>query len=611
MEYAAIPDEEAGPSGVDAAPTKRRLGVAGLLVAAAACVGLPAARSAASAALYAAFDGAPPDDGGSVTLAPTTKAENAAKAAACADCDCFRNVCAVSGGATVTAAHWASLDGFVVTRGLADGPGLDGFGGGFYAVERTSMRVHNTMFVDNRAVSGGAAFGWIWSSSVFYNCHFVNNTAVGTPYFGGGGGVALNTDGANATYDTCVFSNNYASRRGGALFADYGSWVSVKDCTFEHNRAYLGGALFADNRAARIGSTGHVVSGSTFRGNAARLYGGASLDYNQATSTFATCTFIKNNASAGGGLASISGTTDSALSDAFESGVFEGNAPGDILELEAGGHAERQALRRRRGQRDGAAGAHAPLARARRRARKRLAPRRRGGGRAQRVPCSRATSAAACALHVVGANDSASTAVVRDGRASGSDDDTYDDDDVAAVADDPAPNAQPATPSLDFGGDAEGTDDQMAVELSGDANDACGGGLLNYYASPWVENVLFASNAAARAAPGGIYLGTYGAVHGGANNLPRIHDSVVAGNDALWNGEKDLFLFALDDAFIISAQIGEEAFTLAPVSMPDGFGPVTDDEAAVPPMETIDPPRNASSDDDAKATHAARPTRRA
>ena len=155
------------------------------------------------------------------------------------------------------------------------------------------MRVHNTMFVDNRAVSGGAAFGWIWSSSVFYNCHFVNNTAVGTPYFGGGGGVALNTDGANATYDKCVFSNNYASRRGGALFADYGSWVSVKDCTFEHNRAYLGGALFADNRAARIGSTGHVVSGSTFRGNAARLYGGASLDYNQATSTFATCTFIK------------------------------------------------------------------------------------------------------------------------------------------------------------------------------------------------------------------------------------------------------------------------------------------------------------------------------
>ncbi|KAH8044998.1 hypothetical protein JL720_16872 [Aureococcus anophagefferens] len=111
MEYAAIPDEEAGPSGVDAAPTKRRLGVAGLLVAAAACVGLPAARSAASAALYAAFDGAPPDDGGSVTLAPTTKAENAAKAAACADCDCFRNVWYVDSAVDVdgpTGFCWAS-----------------------------------------------------------------------------------------------------------------------------------------------------------------------------------------------------------------------------------------------------------------------------------------------------------------------------------------------------------------------------------------------------------------------------------------------------------------------------------------------------------------------
>ena len=108
------------------------------------------------------------------------------------------------------------------------------------------------------------------------------------------------------------------------------------------------------------------------------------------------------------------------------------------------------------------------------------------------------------ALHVVtGANDTRLDGfVVRDGRASGSDDDTYDDDDVAAVADDPGAGlvddpgsvetpgddalaldgddvgAQPATPSLDFGGDAEGTDDQMAVELSGDANDACGGGLL-------------------------------------------------------------------------------------------------------------------------------------
>ncbi|KAH8044997.1 hypothetical protein JL720_16871 [Aureococcus anophagefferens] len=338
------------------------------------------------------------------------------------------------------------------------------------------MRVHNTMFVDNRAVSGGAAFGWIWSSSVFYNCHFVNNTAVGTPYFGGGG-VALNTDGANATYDTCVFSNNACAAA--ALFADYGSWVSVKDCTFEHNRAYLGGALFADNRAARIGSTGHV-----------------------------------------------------------------------------------------------------------------------------------ATSAAACARVVTGANDSASTAVVRDGRASGSDDDTYDDDDVAAVADDPGAEVMDdpgGAAYMDYTSSPTFSRSVFEHNFAIDAGGAIGGDGSTTFT---LDGSRVVGNRA-RYSGGGIYLGTYGAVHGGANNLPRIHDSVVAGNDALWNGEKDLFLFALDDAFIISAQIGEEAFTLAPVSMPDGFGPVTDDEAAVPPMETIDPPRNASSDDDAKATHAARPTRRA
>ena len=98
------------------------------------------------------------------------------------------------------------------------------------------------------------------------------------------------------------------------------------------------------------------------------------------------------------------------------------------------------------------------------------------------------------------------------------------------------------------------------------------------------------TNNRARYSGGGIYLGTYGAVHGGANNLPRIHDSIVAGNEALWNGEDDIFLFALDDAFIISSQIGEEAFTLAPMAAPDGMVPVvSDDEAAVPPHKFCNP----------------------
>ena len=56
-----------------------------------------------------------------------------------------------------------------------------------------------------------------------------------------------------------------------------------------------------------------------------------------------------------------------------------------------------------------------------------------------------------------------------------------------------------------------------------------------------------------------------------------------------------------------------EAFTLAPVSMPDGptddaaMAPVADDEAGVPPMASVDPPRNGSQGD-AGAAHAARPT---
>ena len=68
----------------------------------------------------------------------------------------------------------------------------------------------------------------------------------------------------------------------------------------------------------------------------------------------------------------------------------------------------------------------------------------------------------------------------------------------------------------------------------------------------------------ARFAGGGVYLGTYGAVHGGATNLPRFHWCRIEGNTATWNGEPDVYYFAKDDAFIWHSTVGETPYTPSP-----------------------------------------------
>ena len=69
------------------------------------------------------------------------------------------------------------------------------------------------------------------------------NSALGGDTSGGGGGAVLLADGANASFDGCAFERNYASRRGGAIFADYGTSPAVERSLFAHNSAgALGGA---------------------------------------------------------------------------------------------------------------------------------------------------------------------------------------------------------------------------------------------------------------------------------------------------------------------------------------------------------------------------------
>ena len=145
-------------------------------------------------------------------------------------------------------------------------------------------------------------FNWIFTSPHILGCRFVNNSAFGDMFTGGGGGAILDSDGANSTIVDTIFESNHATRRGGAVYADYGSSPTISNSVFARNQCDgLGGALYTDNRASRVGATGTRVSNSIFRHNAAGQYGGAAADYNEVSSIYTGCKFEHNTAAMRGG----------------------------------------------------------------------------------------------------------------------------------------------------------------------------------------------------------------------------------------------------------------------------------------------------------------------
>ena len=205
----------------------------------------------------------------------------------------------------VQAAHGATLNGFRVVGGVANGAGLDGLGGGLVALDGAAMKVQHCLFSANSARHGGALAAFVYASPHLENVEFDSNVATGDAFSGGAGGAVHLADGSNATVTECIFRNNRAGRRGGALYADYGASPRVDGSRFEENYSGgNGGALYANDRASQIGKTKMVVTRSTFVANEAAVRGGAAMVYNGAQGTFTACVFAANAAGDKGGAVS-------------------------------------------------------------------------------------------------------------------------------------------------------------------------------------------------------------------------------------------------------------------------------------------------------------------
>ncbi len=223
----------------------------------------------------------------------------------------------------------ATLDGFTITGGYADGIRSLRLGGAMYNAG-CSPTISNCTFSDNYAEGGGAVYNigsdiGTYYTPTFTNCTFTNNTA-------NNGGAILSRVGASAELYNCAFSGNTANWRGGAIFINYAANMLIDNCTFSNNTTDgNGGAVYIDDQASQFGGTTPVIQNSTFSGNSALYRGGAIGAYNSSCyPTVNASSFTSNTAGAGGGAIAIESGVELSYCNLTYSGNSGGSGDANI-----------------------------------------------------------------------------------------------------------------------------------------------------------------------------------------------------------------------------------------------------------------------------------------
>jgi predicted outer membrane repeat protein len=210
----------------------------------------------------------------------------------------------------------ATLDGFTITAGNADGESAAATEGGGMYISSSSPKVQNCTFDLNSAAYGGGLYAHASSASLV-DCGIWSNTADG----GGGGGVyaedspivltrctlaqngkesgpysvhqsgpggAMYVLSSSATITDCTFRGNETIGEGGGIIVVNSAPV-ITGCVFERNYAIDGGGAISSDSAI-------TVKECRFEGNQVYRYGGAVLG----GGVFIGCTFTQNSAFLGG-----------------------------------------------------------------------------------------------------------------------------------------------------------------------------------------------------------------------------------------------------------------------------------------------------------------------
>ncbi len=179
-------------------------------------------------------------------------------------------------------------------------------GGGASNTWYSSPTFTNCAFNQNQASDGGAMYNSTDSKATLTNCTFTGNTAT----FSNGG--AIYNNGSSATLIGCTFTANSTSDRmgrGGAIYSDWWSNLTAKNCTFSSNQASKdGGAIYSDLSDLTLSNCTFTQNRiSPADGPTAFAWGGAICNGSDSRPVLTDCIFVKNIAGSGGGICNYPG----------------------------------------------------------------------------------------------------------------------------------------------------------------------------------------------------------------------------------------------------------------------------------------------------------------
>ncbi len=212
----------------------------------------------------------------------------------------------------VTGVDGATLDGFTITAGNANGAYPHNSGGGMFNYS-SSPALTNVTFNGNSANVGGGMYNSS-SSPALTNVTFSGNIAVSE----GGGMYSFSS---NPTFTNVTFSSNSSGEGGGMKTFD--SVVVLTNVSFINNTAgSYGGGMFNGSGSSS------TLTNVTFSGNSASLYTGGGM-YNESSNSpnIRNTIFWGNSAAIGGGQiynsnsGGLSVVSDSVVQDGYASGT--------------------------------------------------------------------------------------------------------------------------------------------------------------------------------------------------------------------------------------------------------------------------------------------------
>ncbi len=161
-------------------------------------------------------------------------------------------------------------------------------GAGVY-LRKSSPVFQNCLFDSNFTSfqTGGGMYCAEGSKPLIRDCRFAFNTAGEF-----GGGLACN-DSSSAHVINCEFDQNFASKSGGGIYAGVSADVVVDSCSFTNNMTGTSG-INGGGGFSSHGTSLPVVSNCLFLQNEAPFRGGAVFARGLSNPTFTRCTFFEN-----------------------------------------------------------------------------------------------------------------------------------------------------------------------------------------------------------------------------------------------------------------------------------------------------------------------------